>query len=188
MRFKDLNLPSWTRELMKERKARKAILKASKKGYFEIYARWDRGNAWSMWKHYADGEWAHSQNGMLSQAYVPVYVRSSWSGNSGIEVSQMSFWNWNEDEDRYESWTKAERRMFIERMDCLTSAEKHLRDIKRWKVDRALREFASEGLDVQGVGFGWIDTHDFDNAKSALCLFGARDDGNEFRAELEEYT
>lgn len=182
MRFKDLNLPSWTRELMKERKARKAILKASKKGYFEIYALWDRGS-YSTWRHYTNGSWGHTQEGMHSQAYVPIYVRYDWSGNTGIEVSQMSFWNW--DEDRYEPWTKTQRRMFIERMDNITQAEKRLREIKRWKVDRALQAFTSEGLDVQGVGFGCLSTHDFDNAKSALCLFGTRDDGNEVRYELE---
>ena len=76
--------------------------------------------------------------------------------------------------------------MFIERMDNITQAEKRLREIKRWKVDRALQAFTSEGLDVQGVGFGCLSTHDFDNAKSALCLFGTRDDGNEVRYELED--
>lgn len=182
MRLKTLNLPSWTKDLMKERKARKAILKAAKKGYFEICAQWDRGNAYSVWRRSASGKWRHTQTGMHSQLHVPIFIDS---GDSRQEVSSISFWNW--DDDRYTPWTKTNRRMFIESMDDITSAERHLREIKRWKIDRALREFTYEGLEVEGVGFGWIDTHDFANAKSALCLFGTKDNGSEFRAELEEY-
>lgn len=69
-----------------------------------------------------------------------------------------------------------------------TRAGKRLREIKRVKLAKALREFASEGVEVDGVGYGRVDTHGFDNAKSALCLFGTKKSGGEFRVELEEYS
>ena len=107
-RFADM--PGWTRQLMSERGFRKAVIRAAKMETMEIAARWDRGNAWNIWRRGPSHVWGHTTNGMLSQAYVPVTV----SGRTLIhsprpnewydtqfekEVSSISFWDWD---DQYE--------------------------------------------------------------------------------------
>ena len=112
MRFSEM--PGWTRQLMSERAFRKAVIRAAKMETMEIAARWDRGNAWSVWRRGPSQTWTQSRNGMLSQASVPVTV----SGRTLVhaprpdewydtkfrkEVSYISFWNWDDDhqEDDY---------------------------------------------------------------------------------------
>ena len=111
-RFADM--PGWTRQLMSERGFRKAVIRAAKMEVMEIAARWDRGNAWNIWRRGPSHVWGHTTNGMLSQAYVPVTVSGrtlihSPSPNEWYdtkfkkEVSYISFWNWDDDhqEDDY---------------------------------------------------------------------------------------
>ena len=108
VRFSEM--PGWTRQLMSERAFRKAAIRAAKMETVEIAARWDRGNAWSVWRRGSNKSWRHSTNGMHSQALVPVTV----SGRTLVhaprpdewydtkfrkEVSYISFWNWNDQEE-----------------------------------------------------------------------------------------
>jgi hypothetical protein len=190
MKIKTLNLPSWTASLMKERTARKAILKAAEHDYFEIYAMWDRGNAYSVWIHYPSGRWKHMQAGMHSQTEVSIYIRyiSRYGDDIRKEISSMSFWDWND--NRYTIPSKMEVLMTIEWIKSIAPNEKmknRLNEIKRNKFSKAIKEFAFNGVEIEGVGYGWINTHDFENAQAALCLFGGQEDGTEFRVELEKY-
>ena len=107
VRFSEM--PGWTRQLMSERAFRKAAIRAAKMETVEIAARWDRGNAWSVWRRGSNKSWRHSTNGMHSQAYVPVDVSgrtlvhaprpNEWYDTQfEKEVSSISFWDWTDDQ------------------------------------------------------------------------------------------
>jgi hypothetical protein len=102
-------IPSELRTLTKERKFRKAIIRASKFESIEVMARWDKGNAWDGYRKTRTG-WKHIQNGMHSQMPVPISVmgrnlkhvaENTWIDTS-FEVQEAawkSFWNWDNGEE-----------------------------------------------------------------------------------------
>ena len=108
MRFSEM--PGWTRQLMSGREFRKAIIRAAKMECMEIAARWDRGNAWNIWRRGPSKSWWHYTNGMHSQVSVPVTV----SGRTLVhaprpdewydtkfrkEATYISFWNWDDQDE-----------------------------------------------------------------------------------------
>ncbi len=106
MRFK--NMPGWTRRMMAERKFRKAVIRAAKFDTIRIMARWDKGHSYTGWENGPETDYSWRKiplRGMLSQAYVPVYIEGRTIRHVGTdawidtqfrkEAGKISFWDWD---------------------------------------------------------------------------------------------
>jgi len=107
MRFK--NMPGWTRQMMSERKFRKAVIRAAKFDEVRIIARWDKGHSYTGWENSPRTGYSWEKiklHGMVPQTYVPVYVSGRTLRHVGLdtwidtsfekEAGKISFWSWDE--------------------------------------------------------------------------------------------
>ncbi len=110
MRFK--NMPGWTRRMMAERKFRKAVIRAAKFDTIRIMARWDKGHSYTGWENGPETDYSWQKiplHGMISQAYVPVYVEGRTLRHTGLdtwidtqfqkEAGKTNFWDWEPEVD-----------------------------------------------------------------------------------------
>jgi hypothetical protein len=72
MRFK--NMPGWTRELMSERKFRKAVIRAARFDTIRIMARWNKGHSYTGWENIPGTDYSWQKiplHGMVPRRMCP---------------------------------------------------------------------------------------------------------------------